>query len=339
MVGRIAAFGAGAVGCYLGGWWRLAGLDVVFVGRARTADEVAAHGLRLSGRDGRQARLAPQEAPFLPEAEALREADIVLVAVKSAATREAAAAIARDAPADALVLSLQNGISNVEILCRALPGRTVLRGIVGFNVVRLGEGRWHRATSGALAIERHPRLAALAAHLKGSPAEPVPVDDVENRAWGKLLLNLNNAVNALSGKTLLAELSERPYRRVFAASVREALRVLRAAGIRPARVGPLPPHLLALFIDAPDFLFNTVGLRLQKIDPDARTSMAGDLAAGRPGEVDFLNGEIVKLAERLGADAPVNAAIVKLVKEAEAGGRREWSGAELETRILGAPQT
>jgi 2-dehydropantoate 2-reductase len=57
--------------------------------------------------------------------------------------------------------------------------------------------------------------------------------------------------------------------------------------------------------------------------------MADDFAAGRPTEIDFLNGEIVRLAETTGRKAPVNAAIVKLVKQAEAGGRRDWTGEEL----------
>jgi hypothetical protein len=63
-------------------------------------------------------------------------------------------------------------------------------------------------------------------------------------AWGKLLLNLNNAVNALSGLTLLEELQQRDYRRVVAASMVEALDVLKAAGIEPAQIGPIPPKLL-----------------------------------------------------------------------------------------------
>jgi 2-dehydropantoate 2-reductase len=111
--------------------------------------------------------------------------------------------------------------------------------------------------------------------------------------------------------------------------MREALDVLAAAGIKPARVGPLPPNLIPRFLAAPDFIFNTIGLKLQKIDAHARSSMADDFAAGRPTEIDFLNGEIVKLAETTGRAAPVNSAIVRLVKDAEAGGKRDWSGEEL----------
>ena len=291
--------------------------------------------MRLTDGAGLDLRLAAADVDFATSPEALAGAGLVVVTVKGPATGEAAAQIAPHAPAEAAVLSLQNGISHIDTLRTALPGRRVLRGIVGFNVARLGPGHWHRGTSGLLMAERAAQIESLAERLAGSPCALTPTDDAEGVAWGKLILNLNNAVNALSGRTLRAELSERPYRRVLAASMREALEVLAAAGIRPARVTALPPRLLPGFIGAPDAIFNTIGLRLQKIDAHARSSMADDFAAGRGTEIDFLNGEIVRLAGRTGREAPVNRRIVELVKEAEAGGRRGWSGAELAAAVFG----
>jgi 2-dehydropantoate 2-reductase len=138
-------------------------------------------------------------------------------------------------------------------------------------------------------------------------------------AWGKLLINLNNAVNALSGKTLREELRQRDYRRVFAASIREGLDLLEQAGIAPASVGPVALQTLPRIIDSPDWLFNNVFLKRWKIDAKARSSMADDLAAGRKTEIDYLNGELVRLADPLQRACPVNRAIVELVHKAEAG--------------------
>jgi 2-dehydropantoate 2-reductase len=153
-------------------------------------------------------------------------------------------------------------------------------------------------------------------------------------AWGKLLINLNNAVNALSGRTLIDQLAEQDYRRVVAASQREGLKLLRRAGIRPARVGAVPPGLLPLVIGSPDWLFNNVFLRKWKIDEKARSSMADDLAAGRKTEVEYINGELVALAERLGQQAPINRAIVSLVHWAETGAK-PWAPAALRREVLG----
>jgi 2-dehydropantoate 2-reductase len=140
-------------------------------------------------------------------------------------------------------------------------------------------------------------------------------------AWGKLLINMNNAVNALSGRTLRDELRRRDYRRVFAASVREGLRLLRRAEIEPGSLSPLPINLLPTILGTPDWLFNNTFFRMWKIDPKARSSMSDDLAAGRKSEVDYLNGELIRLAERLGMEAPVSRKIVELVHKAETGAK------------------
>ena len=155
-------------------------------------------------------------------------------------------------------------------------------------------------------------------------------------AWGKLLFNLNNAVNALSGTTILEELKQRGFRRIVSAAILETLELLTAAGIEPARIGQIPPRLLPHAIGSPDFVFRNLFLRVQKIDPKARSSMSDDFDAGRPTEVDWLNGEVVALARSLGRDAPVNAAIVALVKQAENGGRRNWPAADLARAVLGS---
>src|SRR5688500_19169760 len=113
-------------------------------------------------------------------------------------------------------------------------------------------------------------------------------------------------------------------RRVGSASHDEALDILEAACIQPAQIGPIPPRLLPHVIAAPNLVFRNTVLKAQKIDADARSSMADDFAAGRPTEIDWLNGEVVRLARGLGRRAPVNERIVELVRQAEAGVERSW---------------
>jgi 2-dehydropantoate 2-reductase len=177
-------------------------------------------------------------------------------------------------------------------------------------------------------------MRALAERLGRGPAALRLSDDMVGLAWGKLLINLNNAVNALSGRSLLEQLRQRDYRRVVAAAQREGLGVLDAAGIRPAKVGAVGPNLLPRVIDSPDWLFNNVFLKKWKIDAKARSSMADDLAAGRATEIDHINGELVALADGLGQRAPVNRRIVELVREAEAGAP-PWGPAALRREVLG----
>ena len=134
-----------------------------------------------------------------------------------------------------------------------------------------------------------------------------------SRRCRKLLLNLNNPVNALSGLPLRSELMQRGYRRVFAALMEEALGVLEVAGIQPAKLTPVPPNWLPALLRLPDGLFRVLAARMLRIDAQARSSMADDLAMGRRTEIDALCGEVVRLAQAQGMRAPGNERMVQLI--------------------------
>ena len=329
---RIAVLGAGSIGCYVGGAWAAAGLDVTLIGRERFAEAIADHGLTLSDYSGWGETLRPQ---FVTDPEALSDAGTIVVAVKGGATAEAGQAIARHAPAGATVVSFQNGIGNKAILAKALGDRfTLVQGMVPYNVIYLGDGRFHKGVAGKLVAENVAEMRNLAERVAGSREQLALSNDMAGVLWGKLLINLNNAVNALSGLTLREELAQRGYRRVVAASQREALRILKRAGIAPARAGPLSPKMIPRAINSPDWLFQNVLARRWKIDEKARSSMSDDLLSGRKTEIDQLNGEVVRLAEALGLDAPVNRRIVELVLEAE-GGAPALGPEQLQRAVLG----
>jgi 2-dehydropantoate 2-reductase len=331
---RIAVFGAGSVGCFIGGSWLAAGCRVAFVGRERVRAEIAEHGMGLSDQDGWRIHLASDLISFSTTPAALKTAEIIALCVKSTGTVTAAKEIARHAKPGATVVSFQNGVSNADTLRSMLPKFTIVQAMVPYNVVHLGHGRWHRATWGDLTAGRSEATRALSERIGDRPGRLRLSDDMKGVLWGKLLFNLNNAINALSGRTILDELGHRDYRRVMAAAVMETLSLLDAAGIEPAKIGQIAPRLLPHAIGAPDFVFRNLFLRIQKIDPKARSSMSDDFAAGRQTEIDFLNGEVVKLAKALGREAPVNAAIVELVKQAEAGIEHVWSPGELRAYVL-----
>jgi len=317
---KVVVLGAGSVGCFIGGAWAAAGLDVTFIGRPKLSSDIDQHGLTLSDYSGWHAHLPPGDVDYRCGPEGLAEAKVIAVAVKSGSTAEAAAEIAAHGAPGALVISFQNGISNIEVLEQGLGGRfEIARGMVEYNVAYLGEGRFHKGVAGNLYADRRAR--ALSEAVGEGPAALKISDQMLGLAWGKLLINLNNAVNALSGRTLIDELKQRDYRRVFAAAMREGLELLEQAEIEPVGAGSVPPSRLPRIIGSPDWLFNRFFLKRWKIDAKARSSMAYDLSEGRRTEVDYINGELVRLAERLQRDAPINRAIVDLVREAEKGAK------------------
>lgn len=318
---RIAIFGSGAIGCYVGAWLQQAGADVVFIGSARMQQQVKKNGLTLSDICQRQLRLEPAALDYRLDPQALSAAGLILVCVKSGATGQAAEALRAFAPDSALVISLQNGIGNASAIAAAKPSLAVLGGMVPFNVAQLSGGRLHRATAGEIMVQAAPGLAPrLAPWLPLFAAAGLPLNqraDFMEVQWGKLLLNLNNPVNALSGLPLTIELGQRDYRRCLALLIREALAVLGAAGIAPARVGKVGPQWLPVLLNLPDWAFRRIAGQMLHIDPQARWSMWDDLQANKLTEIDFLSGELVALAASLGRDAPANRRITALVHSAE----------------------
>ncbi len=318
---RIAVFGAGMIGLYVGGLlaeWA----DVAFIGRPTMLPPLA-DGLTLTDADGMRLDLPPGQFTTNTDPAALAGADLVLVTTKSMATQEAGEAIAAHAPLAAPVISFQNGVSNTDQLRALLPGRNVLAGMVPFNVAQRGPSHFHRGTGGGLMVELHPAMAPFE-DVFSHPGITLQLrDDMPGVQWGKLLINMNNAINALSGVSLADELRQRDYRRAWALSLNEGMALLKAAKIEPVDPIAIPLKLWPQILALPDriytYLMAAVGGGKVRVDPHARSSMADDLARGRVTEVDYLQGELVRLAEMLGRRAPVNARLAELVKAAEAG--------------------
>jgi len=321
MVGNrpVAIAGAGSIGCFAGGVLAHAGRQVTLLARPRVVEEINRYGLTVTSFEGLERKLAANQLTLSHDPAILSDAGVVVVTVKSTDTAEVAELIARHAAADAVVVSLQNGVGNVAVLRERLGGRRVLGGMVPFNVIALGEGRFRRATSGHIIIEQD--AAHVAAQLSVPHLEMRPSGNIAGVQWGKLLVNLNNAVNALSGLGLREQLAQRPWRLLLAEQIAEGLAAIKAEGIRPVAPTPIPlaltPHLLRL----PDAAFRLLLGRAMKIDPEARSSMWEDLQRGRRTEIDYLQGVIVAIAERRGLAAPLSRRIATLIKRAEAEGK------------------
>jgi len=313
---HIAIVGAGSVGCYIGG--RLAEhARVTFIGRPRTAAEVSAYGLTLSDWKGYRRHIEPAEVDFNTEIAAASAADLVLVTVKSGSTAAVARELAAILPRTAIVASLQNGLKNPAILRESLPAANVLAAMVPFNVVHRPGAVFHQGSSGALMIQAYARLAPYLTAFQKAGLPLIQRTDIEAVQQGKLLLNLNNVINALANLPLREQLSQRSWRRCLALAQAEALRVFKAADIRPARLTPLPPDWVPAVLRLPDFWFRILARRMLAIDPLARSSTWEDLQAGRKTEVDAIQGEIIALGKQHRSPTPVNAALLELIRTAQ----------------------
>ena len=311
---HIVVAGAGAIGGYYGGMLARAGHRVTLIGREAVVQAISANGLRLR-RDGRDEDIAVAATPSL---DAMRDADLVLVAVKSGDTEALARQLAPRLRADAIVLSLQNGVENAALLARALT-QTIVPAVVYVAtsmpqpglVVHSGGGDLVIGASDAQAVHDSPRQDRLRAvvDLFASAGVTVRISpDVMGELWTKLMVNCAwNAVSALT---------QAPYGRIAEVPAIGTLQRQLVAEV----VAVAQADGRAMDLDTALAAMQAIAQRM----PAQRSSTAQDLARGKPTEIDHLNGFIARRGAELGIATPLNQALHALVKlaEAEAAARR-----------------
>ncbi|MBI2320803.1 MAG: 2-dehydropantoate 2-reductase [Chloroflexi bacterium] len=326
MAGVIAVLGAGAIGARLGGRMTAAGTDVWLLdGWSAHVAAMRDHGLLI---DGAQ----PEErirvnAMHLSEIGRLPgPVDVAFLAVKSYDTAHVVEHLRPYLAADGVVVSVQNGM-NEEVIARIVGAECTIGAVTRLSGDLIGPGhvRALRASApfsiGELDGRITPRLQRIAALM--SPASPAePTDDIWGKLWTKLVLNCTvNPACALSGLTVDLALGHPVARRVLFGVCREAVDVAAALGVRLRSVAGLDVALLGTRDPAQRPKAE------EHADAEARSSrgvypsMLQDLRKGRPTEIEYLNGYLVRRAEEVGVRTPVNAALVRMVKEVESGRR------------------
>jgi 2-dehydropantoate 2-reductase len=294
---QVAVIGAGAVGCYYGGLLLKAGHDVTFIGRPVHVDAINAHGLLLDTQSFKghlPARAATDTSTLAPS-------DLVLVCVKSADTEAAGRSLAGCLRQDTSVLSLQNGVDNAPRLA-AVIGHAVIPVVVYVGTEMAGPGHVRHHGGGDLAIGPSPASAALAQTLHAAGIGVTIADDIDKTLWSKLIINCAfNALSAVAGIAYGPMLEVEGTRQVVISAVQEATAVARACGVA------IPDELIDHILNIPTIM------------PKQMSSTAQDLSRGKPSEIDFLNGHVVRKGAELGIATPTNQALQVMVKLAERG--------------------
>ena len=333
---KICIYGAGSIGCYLGGRLAAAGYDIDFIVRPKIQQQLQTYGLTVSDYQGFKQTIAVNRLQITDDPQIAAQADIILVCVKSASTEQVAGELKDILKKKTIIISFQNGLSNVGILKQILTNHILLEGMVPFNVAALGNGIFHQGTDGALYVKKHDGLTELANAFQKANLEIKLESDMQAIQWAKLLLNLNNSRNALSQLPLTHQLSIREYRQCVAIAQLEAVNLLKIAKIKPAQLTPIPAQFIPTILKLPNTVFKIVSQKMLAIDPLARSSMADDLSSARKTEIDWINGEVVNLAKQLKLTAPINEKLIQLVKQAESTSElKAWSGVELKTMLFG----
>ena len=299
-----------------------AGFSVAFLGSARMVDAVNQNGLVLEYPDHAPDRplqdsFSPKELYFTTDPNCCEKADLIIITAKSLVTEVLSQQIKPHLQSTTSLLTLQNGVSNVGALKEAFPDIPIHGGMVTFNVIERSVPYkspvvFRLTTRGEIFLEQSTPSLLPVFHKAGCTVQEH--EHIDAILWSKLLLNLINPLNALSGLPLKENLENRAFRLRWAACMREGLAVLKAAGIRPAKVTPLPPHLLPFMISLPNWFYLTLAKKMTDMDPMATSSMAQDLTKGKATEIDYLSGEIVQLGRKVGVATPENEKVYAAVK-------------------------
>ncbi len=334
---KVSVLGAGSIGCYVGGYLQSVGCQVTFIGRSRVKWDVDLRGLTLTHYRRKPIDLRREDMKYEMGYDNLDSADVILICVKSQDTAAIAETIAENLTTTPLLISLQNGVNNQHVL-EHQTGLLTLGAIVPFNVTPVHRGEFHCGTEGKLLIEASDdsRLATVVKAFRKSKMGAKTTPNIADYQWGKLLVNLNNALSALSGGTLREGLSQKDYRLTLAAMMEEGLEICQGAGLNPKTFGKASIHRTISILRLPNIAFGPIMSAILKIDANARSSMLDDLEGGKDSEVDFLQGEIVRLATSTGQYAQINGIVLQQVYAAfKAHQSPNMSGQEMLELIQG----
>jgi 2-dehydropantoate 2-reductase len=296
---RIAIVGAGALGSAFGAGFIGAGHDVAFIDvSAPLVDALNANGLTIVEGD-RRSTLAVRATT---DPGSVGVSDLVLLFVKAYATEDAARAITPLVSSDTVLVTLQNGLGAADVLAGQHARARIVSGVTYHAATTLEPGVVRHSLGPTVVgphadddIHASERLAGACADA-GWPAQVLA--DIAPAVWKKLLLNCTNAVAALTGMNAATELGDPHVRQLVHDVMAESIAVAHALGHTGIELEASVQDAYALLAKA----------------GEGRASMLQDFDAGRRTEVDALNGAVVRAADRLGLDVPINRALLALVK-------------------------
>ena len=295
---KVAVVGAGAVGGYFGGLLTRAGVPVTMIGRPAFVNAVKKSGLRLDTVLF-QETVHPEVSA---ELSAATRADIVLFCVKSTDTASTAKELARYIDASCSVLSLQNGVNNVEEIRKA-SSIEALPTVVYVAASVPSPGTIKHLGRGDLVIGPHSAKVDKVAEFFDRAGLPYRLsDNIEGELWTKLVWNCAlNAVSGLGRVTYGEIIADDDAKKVVEATVYEVLAVANKQGVHPPGLEDPQVALAGAY---------QIGLQMS----GTRSSTAQDMSRGKRTEIDALNGYVARLGAQLGVATPVNHTLYSLVK-------------------------
>jgi 2-dehydropantoate 2-reductase len=302
---KIYVLGAGAVGCYFGGMLARAGKDVTFIARPNRVNAINQYGLEMDCKSFQEVI----HIQATSDLSSLSDADLILVSVKSPDTDQTIKEIASIVPSHTVVLSLQNGVSNVEIASQHLKNPIyaavvyVAAGMIGDRTMKHhGRGELYIGSLREISPDDQERLLAICNLFEMAGVPCSIATDLKKDMWLKFLVNCS--FNAISG--------------IGQITYGQMVRIPEVV----QQIENLTLEFLAIAAKEGVDISLDEAKQANALIADTmitqRSSTAQDLARGKRTEIDFLNGYIVQLGKKYGVSVPYNESITAIVKMLEA---------------------
>lgn len=303
---KIVVVGAGAIGGLFGSFLHKSGEEVTLVDIwEEHVKTIQSTGLKIIRQSGAEIFNIKSTTKI----EDCGTPDLIIMAVKSYDTEKASRDCLPIVGSDTMVLTVQNGVGNIDIIGEVLGRNRILAGTTAFGSTILGPGEIRPSETGAITIGEldgsiTPRLQQVVDTFTKAGIEMHVSQNVDSLTWTKLMVNVG--INALTAITMLSNgqlLDHDETKQLQNMVVNEGVAVAEAKGIKFLYEDPLQ-HVR-------DVALSTYG---------NKSSMRQDIERGAKTEVDFINGTIVREGSKLGVATPVNEVLTLLIKTIEKRG-------------------
>ena len=306
----MVVYGAGAIGSLVGARLHEAGVSVQLIGREAQVNAIRANGLQVKG-------LQELHVVQLPATTSLDgPADIILLTVKSQDVQDACLGIAQK-NSDATVVTMQNGVRSDREAADILGRGRIVGCVLNISATYLEPGVVEQNTREFFQVGApFPEAAARVDSVVGllSPALRAEIaPDIARARWTKLMANLNNAIMAITGLPIGKALRHPGLARLSIATIREGVRTAQLGGFGLDQSRRARTFRLMSTLPMP-LSYLTFRKRLAGNFPADSTygpSTLQSLIRGSSSELDYLNGEIVKLGEQIGRPTPYNTGLLE----------------------------
>jgi 2-dehydropantoate 2-reductase len=299
---KIAIAGAGAVGCHYGSLLQQSGCEVVFQARGPHLQAMQSNGLRHKSMDQQwDISVQADENPAI-----VADTNVVIITCKTTSLDEMCRQLVDHVPANALLVTLQNGVQAPDTVAEYFPNQSIIAGSAFIGVRIEAPGHVVHSAAGHIRLglwqnnndpDIEPKLESLLSYLQQAGVDARRISDAKQLLWNKMLWNCGfNAITALTRRYARDIANEEATALLALAAMLETVALASTLGIN------LPEHA------AEKQLAIT-----KKLGP-VKTSMWQDIEQARPTEIDAMNGYISDTAAELGHKSPANHMLATLIR-------------------------